>query len=116
MCEAVSLIRMGNLIGKGIKLRVQCKTSKDDGDRDTGSRDLPYLATCQFKPIAGNKVYKCMAEWSNKYRYSFDINTPKRAKYDKNCWAFKSSGPCLCDCKNAACTYNDDCYHWDYRW
>ncbi|PON56877.1 LOW QUALITY PROTEIN: Self-incompatibility protein [Trema orientale] len=115
---AVSLIRITNFMGIDTTLKVQCKTfGKDDGVDDIGEKRLPPLASFEFKPSAGTKlIYRCMASWDSNKRYSFEINTPKRAKHDQNCWVFKRSGPCLCDCKNTSCAFNDDCYNWDYRW
>ena len=119
MCEALDFggktthVQITNFIGITTWLTVHCKS----GDNDLGGQALRPMASYEFKfkttfkPF-GNTFFLSSFEWPGAY-HTYEIYNQKTAKYAQNCWVIKTSGPCLCDCKNTSCTFTEDCYNWD---
>ena len=101
-----TLVRITNFVGLSHNLAVHCKSAQDD----IGLKELPPMNSFEFKfrtRVFGNTLFTCVFEWVHG-KFNFIIYNQKKAKYSQNCWVIKPNGPCLCDCKNTTCTY-DDC-------
>ncbi|PON56878.1 LOW QUALITY PROTEIN: Self-incompatibility protein [Trema orientale] len=107
MCWASKLIRITNFVGIDTKILLACTSD----DVETEAKYLPPLASFEFK-ASSTKNIRCNTRSGTHY-YSFEIFNARRSQFEENCWVFKSSGPCLCDCTNAKCTYNEECYEWE---
>ena len=105
-------VRITNFVGISTRLNVHCSSTDDD----LGKKELSPMATYKFGfrtrvRAFGFTVFRCTMEWPG-VSHRFEIYNQKNAKFRLNCWLIKPSGPCLCDCKDPNCTYNEDCYKW----
>ena len=100
-------IRITNFVGITTRLAVHCRSE----EVDIGEKILPPIRSFDYF-LNEHSVYTCNMRWPGATK-NFKIDQ-KRAKFEENCWIVKSSGPCLCDCRNSTCSFGkDNCYEWD---
>ena len=100
------LIRITNFIGVTTELTVRCKSKQ----HDAGYWALPPAGSFEYVMEEG-RIYSCFVQWQGSTAKIFQIDG-RRAKFAENCYVIKTSGPCLCECKDASCSYTK-CDDWD---